>query len=66
MHGGNLFHSVGMPEGSIVLEMVPERGMCTLGYTYNMALKHIYFHVPVDGDREGAFSTLRKDDFEVF
>lgn len=65
MHGGNLFHSVGMQDGSVVAELIPERGQCTTGYQFNMCLKHVFVHVPVDGDREGAYSTLRTEDMEV-
>lgn len=65
MHGGNLFHSVGMQDGSVVAELIPERGQCTTGYQFNMCLKHVFLHVPVDGDREGAYSTLRTEDMEV-
>jgi hypothetical protein len=52
MHGGNLFHSIGMPDDSIVIELIPSTGSCTTGYQFNMCLKHRYFHVPVIGDRE--------------
>ena len=53
VHGGALYHSIGLPPGGFVLELIPTEGYCTTGETWNLALEHAYFRAPIDGNRDG-------------
>ena len=53
VHGGALYHSIGLPPGGFVLELIPTEGYCTTGENWNLALEHAYFRAPIDGSRDG-------------
>jgi len=53
VHGGALYHVIGLPRAGFVLELVPTEGICTTGEPFNLALEHAYFRAPIDGSRSG-------------
>jgi hypothetical protein len=53
VHGGALYHSIGLPPGAFVLELIPTEGDCDTGECWNLALEHAYFRAPIDGSRGG-------------
>ena len=65
MHGGLLFHSIGLPDGSAVVEMLPRDGLCTTGSHFNVALRHRWWGLGVAGHRDQTWSVAAVPQLEA-
>ncbi len=64
MHGGLLYHAIGMPDESAVVEMLPRQGMCTAGVHFNLALRHQWWGLGVAGHRDQQWSAVAISELE--